>query len=230
MSSYQRRCNCVEIWGAMRFPDGFLWGAATAAHQIEGNNVNNDWWRAEAAGLLPHRSDDACDSWNRSTEDIALLSRIGLNAYRMSVEWARIEPEPGRFDQGALDTYRRMLVAMRRAGIEPLVTLHHFTNPAWLADRAGWSNPDVVQRFARYAERVVRSMGDLVHWWVTINEPSILGLKCYIEGSWPPFRPLDLRGYLRLMRHAARAHVAARQALRASQPEALAGIAFALWP
>jgi beta-glucosidase len=214
----------------MRFPHGFLWGAATAAHQIEGNNVRNDWWRAEEAGVLPHRSGDACDSWNRWADDIRLLQEMGLNAYRMSVEWARIEPEPGRFDQSALDTYRRMLEAMHAGGIEPLITLHHFTNPAWLADRSGWANAEVVGRFATYADRVARSFGDLVRWWVTINEPSILGLKGYLEGTWPPGRAGDLRGYLRLMRHSARAHVAGRQALKANRPDSLVSIAFALWP
>jgi beta-glucosidase len=214
----------------MRFPDRFLWGAATAAHQIEGNNVRNDWWRAEEAGVLPHRSGDACDSWNRWADDVRLLQEMGLNAYRFSVEWARIEPEPGRFDQTALDTYGRMLTALRSAGIEPLVTLHHFTNPAWLADQAGWTNPESVPRFARYADRVSRSLGDLVRWWVTVNEPSILGLKGYLEGAWPPFRPRDLRGYVRLMRHMSRGHVAARQALRANRADVLVGMAFAMWP
>ncbi len=214
----------------VRFREGFLWGAATAAHQIEGNNVHNDWWRAEEAGVLPHRSGHACDSWNRWPDDIRLLQDMGLNAYRLSVEWARIEPEPGQFDHTALDTYRRMLEAMRDGGIEPLVTLHHFTNPAWLADRGGWTNAEVVPRFAQYAERVSRHLGDLVRWWITINEPSILGLKGYIEGSWPPFRPRDLRGYLRLMRHTTYAHALGRQALRAARADALAGVAFALWP
>jgi beta-glucosidase len=211
-----------------RFPHGFLWGAATAAHQIEGNNVHNDWWRAEEAGLMPHRSLDACDSWNRWADDIQLLQDMGLNAYRLSVEWARVEPEPGRFDQTALDTYRRLLEALRTAGIEPLVTLHHCTSPAWLG--AGWADPQVAPRFAEYANRVARSVGDLVQWWVTINEPSILGLKAYIEGSWPPHRPWDLRGYVRLMRHSARAHVMARRALKAHRPDAMVSQAFAIWP
>jgi beta-glucosidase len=214
----------------MRFPDGFLWGAATAAHQIEGNNVHNDWWRAEQAGRLPHRSGQACDSWNRWPDDVELLTRMHLNAYRLSVEWARIEPEQGRFDQGALDTYRRQLEALKSAGIEPLVTLHHFTNPTWLADQGGWSNPDAAPRLAQYADRVARHLGDLVSWWVTINEPSILGLKGYIEGSWPPQRPWDLRGYVRLLRHSATAHALARRALKAAHSEAQASMAFALWP
>jgi beta-glucosidase len=214
----------------MRFPDGFLWGAATAAHQIEGNNVNNDWWRAEEAGLLPYRSNGACDSWNCWSDDIALLRQIGLNAYRLSIEWARIEPEPGRFDQAALDVYRRQLEALKQAGIEPLVTLHHFTNPGWLAERGGWTNPEVAPRLANYADRVARQTSDLVKWWITINEPSILALKGYIEGTWPPHRPMDLRGYVRLMRHAARGHALARHALRSHRPDALVSMAFAVWP
>ena len=126
--------------------------------------------------------------------------------------------------------YRRQLESLRQAGIEPLVTLHHFTNPAWLADRGGWTNPDVVLRLASYVDRVAREMGDVVRWWVTINEPSIIGLKGYLEGIWPAFRPMDLRGYVRLMRHAARGHVLARQALRSRRPDALVSMAFALWP
>lgn len=217
-------------FAVMCFPDGFLWGAATAAHQIEGNNLESDWWRAEQAGLLPHKSGDACDSWNRWPEDIRLLSDLGLNAYRLSVEWARIEPEPGRFDQTALDTYRGQLETLKRAGIEPLLTLHHFTSPRWLADRGGWSSSEVVPRFADYVDRVARATSDLVRWWVTINEPSILGFKAYVEGSWPPHQPWNLRGYVRLLRHAAHGHVLARRALQAERRDALVSMAFAIWP
>jgi beta-glucosidase len=214
----------------MRFPEGFLWGAATAAHQIEGNNRNSDWWRSEVAARLPYRSGDACDSWNRWSEDVRLLSDIGLNAYRLSVEWARIEPVRGNFDQQAIDNYRRQLEALRAAGIEPMVTLHHFTNPIWLADAGGWSDPAIIEHFGRYADRAAREFGDLVRWWITINEPSILALKSYLEGSWPPHRPRDVRGFLRLLRHAPRAHARARAALRAYRPDAMASMSFAVWP
>ena len=214
----------------MRFPDGFLWGAATAAHQIEGNNLHSDWWRAEQAGLLPHRSEAACDSWNRWSDDIRLLNELNLNAYRLSLEWARIEPAPGHFDQTALDTYRRQLEALKQAGIEPMLTLHHFTSPQWVADRGGWSNSEVVPRFGDYVERVARATSDLVRWWITINEPSILAFKAYFEGSWPPHRPWNLRGYVRLLRHAARGHVVARRALLAQRDDALVSMAFAFWP
>ena len=214
----------------MRFPDGFLWGAATAAHQIEGNNTYSDWWRAERAGLLPHPSDIACDSWNCWPDDVRLLKELGLNAYRLSVEWARIEPERGRFDPTALDTYRRQLEALGAAGIEPMVTLHHFTSPQWLADLGGWSSAEVVPRFVEYADRVAREFGDLVRWWITFNEPSILAFKAYIEGSWPPHQPRNLRGYIRLLRHAARGHLLARRRLLATRPDALVSMAFAIWP
>jgi beta-glucosidase len=214
----------------LSFPSNFLWGAATAAHQIEGNNIHSDWWQAEQTGRLPHRSGAACDSWNLWRDDIRLLSEIGLNAYRLSVEWARIEPYPGRFDQVALDTYRAQLEALRAAGIEPIVTLHHFTNPRWLADLGGWTNPEVVPRFVEYANRVVDRTHDLVRWWVTINEPSILGLKAYLEGSWPPQEPGNLRGYVRLMHHAARGHARVRRLLRRARSDAMVSIAFSIWP
>src|ERR671926_1337798 len=105
------------------FPRGFLWGAATAAYQIEGNPTNTDWWRAEQARQLPYASGDACDSWRRWQDDVRLLQDLGLNAYRLSVEWARIEPEPDRIDYQVLDHYREVLEAVRAAGLEPIVTL-----------------------------------------------------------------------------------------------------------
>ena len=216
--------------GAQPFPSGFFWGAATAAHQIEGNNVNSDWWRTEQAGRLPYRSGEACDSWQRWSDDVRLLADLGLNAYRMSVEWARIEPSPGHFEQAALDTYRRQFEALREHGIEPMVTLHHFTSPQWLADRGGFRNPDVVQRLAAYADRAGKEFGDLVRWWVTVNEPSILAMKCYIEGAWPPQQPHDVRGYVRMLRHSAFGHIAARRALRSHRPDAQVSMAFAIWP
>lgn len=214
----------------LRFPEGFFWGAATAAHQIEGNNTNNDWWRAEQAGLLPHRSEAACNSWVDWRQDIELLKSMGLNAYRLSVEWARIEPEPGRFDQDALNAYRQQLEALKAAGIEPMVTLHHFTSPTWLADQGGWTNPEVVASFERYVTQVSERLSDLVQWWITINEPSILAFKSYVEGSWPPHQPNHLRGYVRLMRHSRRAHARARRILKSARNDAMVSMAFAIWP
>src|SRR5204863_599845 len=120
--------------------------------------------------------------------------------------------------------------ALRQAGIEPMVTLHHFTSPRWLADRGGWANPDVVSRLVDYAARIADQTADLVRWWITINEPSILAFKAYIEGSWPPHQPYNLRGYVRLLHHAARGHVRVRRVLKRARPDAMVSMAFAMWP
>ncbi len=176
---------------ALVFPNGFLWGAATSAHQTEGLNRNTDWWRSEQAGRVPHRSGVACDAWHRWREDLEILRALGLNTYRMSVEWARIEPTPGKVDRGALDHYRTIVEAVRAAGVEPIVTLHHFSNPLWLSDGGAWVRRSVVDRFAAYADLVAGHLGDLVTWWVTINEPTVFGLFGYISGAWPPHRRND---------------------------------------
>ena len=169
-------------------PHPFLWGVATAAHQIEGNNVNSDYWLLEnVAGTgFPEPSGDACNSWERWPEDVALVRGLGLNAYRFSVEWARIEPEPGVFSNAVLDHYRRMCAACREAGISPVVTYHHFTSPRWIAARGGWENPDTADRFARYCERVTHAIGDFVDWGCTINEPNAQ-VTSYVVANGKPF-------------------------------------------
>ena len=157
-------------------PPGFLWGAASAAHQIEGGNVNADMWSAEHApnSIFAEPSGDACDSYHRFGEDIALLAGAGLNTYRFSVEWSRIEPEPGRFSRAALDHYRRVVTTCLDHDVTPMVTLHHFTAPRWFAHAGGWSAADAADRFARYADRVARHFGDLVPWICTVNESNVL--------------------------------------------------------
>jgi beta-glucosidase len=215
--------------GGGHFPAGFLWGASSAAHQIEGQNTNSDWWRAEQIGSVPHRSGDACDSWHRWPDDIALLRRLGLNAYRLSVEWARIEPEPGRFDQAVLDHYRRQLEALRAASIEPVVTLQHFTLPVWVADAGAWTNPQTAARFGAFADRVGAALGDLVRWWMTVNEPGVLGANGYLEGVWPPHRVGAVQAYVRHVHGCAAGHVVAREALRARRSDVLASLAFDLY-
>jgi beta-glucosidase len=161
------------------FPDGFLWGAATAAHQIEGGNVNSDWWLWEhAEGTdLPEPSGDAADSYHRYPEDIALLAGVGLNTYRFSIEWARIEPEQGFVSKAQLAHYRRMVDTCREHGLTPHVTLHHFTHPRWFTRLGGWRNPDAVDLFTRYTETVLPVLGDDVEWVCTINEPNMVAMS-----------------------------------------------------
>jgi beta-glucosidase len=165
--------------GAIRLPDDFLLGTATAAHQIEGH-TSNDWTRFEPR--VPP-SGAACDHWNRVNEDIALMVELGANAYRFSIEWSRLEPTPGVWHEVSWQHYREELLELRRVGIVPMVTLLHFSLPAWLE---GVTDPDFPQRFGRFATEAERRLGDLVELWCTMNEPNVQMLTGYVEGIWPP--------------------------------------------
>jgi beta-glucosidase len=173
---------------AAQFPEGFIWGTATAAHQIEGGNVNNDWWVFEhtpGSGCV-ESSGDACDSFNRWSEDLDLVAQLGLGSYRFSVEWSRIEPEPDEWSRASLDHYRRVVAGCRELGILPVVTFSHFTNPRWLADRGGWEAPDAPERFAKFCEKTAAAIGDIVGMACTLNEPNIVSLMGYLAGVFPP--------------------------------------------
>jgi len=157
------------------FPKGFLWGAATAAHQVEGNNINSDLWVMEHVKptLFVEPSMDACDHYHRFAEDIRLLASLGLNTYRFSIEWARIEPERGAFSRAELEHYRRMLAACHEAGVTPMVTFYHFSSPRWFAGLNGWENPDAGDLFVRYCDRASKHLGDLISYATTYNEPNL---------------------------------------------------------
>ena len=172
----------------IQFPDGFVWGTATAAHQIEGGNVNNDWWDFEHDASSPclESSGDACDSWHRWEDDLDLVRQLGFGSYRFSLEWSRIEPAEGEWSVAALDHYRALCAGCHDRGIMPVVTFHHFTSPRWLAARGGWEAPDAPERFARLCERAVAHLGDLVGAACTINEPNIVALMGYGYGIFPP--------------------------------------------
>jgi beta-glucosidase len=160
---------------SFQFPDGFVWGTATAAHQVEGNNVNSDFWLMEhtPGTLFKEPSGDAVDHFHRYPEDIRLLKQLGFGAYRFSLEWARIEPEEGHFSIAALDHYRRMIACCLENDIIPCVTFHHFTSPIWFAADGGWEDEHNVDRFARYCERAVDHLGDLIGTAYTINEANL---------------------------------------------------------
>jgi len=176
---------------ATSFPKGFLWGAATAAHQVEGNNVNSDLWVLEHVKptIFQEPSGDACDHYHRYADDIRLLARLGLNTYRFSIEWARIEPEPGFFSRAELDHYRRMLAACHENNLRAMVTFYHFTSPRWFAAIGGWEADSSVDLFTRYCERASKHLGDLISFATTFNEPNVpmllqwMPMDLHLDGS-----------------------------------------------
>jgi beta-glucosidase len=211
----------------LRFPPSFLFGTATAATQIEGGCTTSDWYAfAEEPGRVRHGDTPAvaCDSWNRWRDDIALQRSLGMGAYRMSIEWARVEPRPGGTEQGALDRYREILGGLREAGIEPMVTLHHFTLPQWLARGGGVLAPEFPARFAEFARLAAGALGDVCRLWITTNEPNVMAAQGYLLGAWPPGRrsvPETLRAHYALLE----AHVRAYRAVKEVRGDAQVGVA-----
>ncbi len=194
------------------FPEGFLWGASTSAHQVEGNNIHNDWWAWEQAGRVKEPSGLACDHYRRFKEDFDLAASLGHNTHRFSIEWSRVEPVEGRWNDEALAHYAEAVRALRERRLEPIVTLHHFTNPQWLMAQGGWTNPAVVDRFARYVRRVAETLGDSVRLWLTINEPMVYIRMHYVQGLGPPGSH-DVKQALKVTEHLIRAHAAAHRVL-----------------
>jgi beta-glucosidase len=209
------------------FPEGFLWGAATSSHQVEGNNRWNDWWVLEQSGALPYRSGDACRHYELFEQDFDLARALGHNAHRFSLEWSRLEPEPGRWDDSAFEHYREVLEALRHRGLEPIVCLHHFTNPAWFARRGGWLAADSADLFVRYVEGVAERL-DGVRYWLTINEPTVYAKNAYVGGLWPPQRKGSWSSAARVLRNMARGHRAAYRALHRRHPGARVGFAHSI--
>jgi beta-glucosidase len=210
-------------------PDGFLWGAATAAHQNEGNNRNNQWaaWEEEPGRIYAgQRSGRATDWWDLETAaaDFDRAAALGLNSLRISVEWSRIEPEPGSFDPDALARYRDMIGLLTQRGLEPMVTLHHFTDPLWLSARGGWENPAVEGHFIRFVTRVVETLGDRVTLWCTINEPSVYAIEGFLEGYFPP-GARSLHRALGVLRCMVLAHGRAYRTIHRLQNDARVGLA-----
>jgi beta-glucosidase len=201
----------------LQFPEDFLWGTSTAAHQIEGQNTNSDWWRfehTEGSGCRDS-SGDACDSWHRYSEDLDLVAEFGLNSFRFSVEWARIEPAPGEFSRAALDHYARVIAACHSRDIVPIVTLHHFTLPQWVADQGGFLAPDVARWMGRYAEKVAGALGDGIGVGCTINEPNIVALMSYLFGVFPPKQRAGWETFCKVNDVMRDAHTQMRDALAA---------------
>ncbi|MFH0806371.1 MAG: glycoside hydrolase family 1 protein [Candidatus Brennerbacteria bacterium] len=200
----------------------FYFGASSSAHQVEGGQ-SNDWteWEARTGH---ERSGRATDHWSRYEEDFDIAKKLGHNAHRFSIEWSRIEPEEGRFDEKALAHYRDVVRALRKRGMEPFVTLWHFTLPQWVAREGGWESEKTAHHFARYVGRVAAYLKDDVKFWMPLNEPEIYSTMAYLVGKWPPAARNPLRMVWVLL-CLARAHRAAYAVLKGIRPEAQVGIA-----
>ena len=190
------------------FPAGFLWGAATSAHQVEGGNHRNDWWRFEQiTGAIHdgHQSGDACRHYERFDTDFALAAGDGHNAHRLSLEWSRIEPAREQWNATEVAHYHAVFASLRKHRLIPVVTLHHFTNPLWIADRGGWENRETVDHFTAFVRFCAREFGGEVDWWCTVNEPEVYAFRGWSEGIWPP-RKHDESAALAVIAHLLEAH------------------------
>ena len=212
----------------MSFPPDFLWGTATSSYQVEGNNKNSDWWAWEQENdrfSAIAKSGLACDWWQNAEADLDRAAEMGTNAHRLSIEWSRVEPEPSFFDQDALDRYRQILQAMHERGIEPMVTLHHFTNPMWLVEKGDFSSDIVMDYFQRYTAKVVAALGDLVPKWITLNEPMVYVFMRYFSDDFPAPKERGMRVGFAAVNHMLQCHVAAYHTIKVAYPEAQVGVA-----
>jgi len=168
------------------FPRNFFFGAATSAYQVEGNNSLSDWWDYELAGKLKYHSGSACRHYDLYEADFDLAKELNHNCHRFSIEWSRIEPEEGKFSLEGLNHYKKVILALRSRQLEPIVTLHHFTNPIWFSKLGGWGSKKAPDYFLRYVSKVVDALSEEVRFWVTINEPMVYLYHSYLLGIWPP--------------------------------------------
>lgn len=213
----------MKLMNELKFPNGFLWGSATSAYQVEGGIENNDWAQAAREGKIP-AAGRACDHYNRYEEDFDIAKSLGQNAHRFSIEWARVEPEEGRFDEGAIEHYRKVIMVLRERGLEPFVTLWHFTLPIWFAKIGGFENHRAPEIFARYCEYAVGRLGDRANFWITINEPMVYASQGYFRGIWPPFKK-NIFKFMKVVDNLAMSHNVAYQKIKFVQPLAQVGIA-----
>ena len=211
------------------FPKNFYWGSATSAHQVEGDNHNDwtEWEKANAERLTKkarnywqpwqqekfpemfesknYISGKACDHYNRFRADFDIAKSLGHNAHRFSIEWSRIEPEQGKFDEKEIEHYRQVISALKERGIEPFVTLWHWTNPIWIRDIGGWENKKTIGYFLRYVEKIIDAFGAEIKFWITLNEPCVYSSAGFLKGHWPPDKS-NIFKYFKVLRHLAGAH------------------------
>lgn len=179
------------------FPNGFMWGAAASSYQTEGNNINSDWYieeindrnRMPENRRLTDLCGEACDHWNRYKEDYDIAEKIGISIYRTSVEWSRIFPQENQENPEAIAHYRQMFADLKKRGIKLMLCLYHFTLPIWISQKGGLENKEyIIENFSIYAKRIVEALGDLVDYWLPVNEPNIVAMMCYLIGKFPPYK------------------------------------------
>jgi beta-glucosidase len=213
------------VQAAFHFPRGFLWGTATAAHQVEGNNTNNQWWMWEQTGHTKGTSGLAADWWGgRWKEDLDRAAEAGQNAHRFSVEWSRIQPTLDTWDEDALERYRSMLRGMRDRGLTPMVTLHHFSDPLWFYEMHAWENEQAPALFEKFVRRTVQALKEYCTLWCTINEPNIYALLGYVTGDFPT-KHRGTNVAMQVMANMLRGHAAAYRAIHEIQSESRVGYA-----
>ncbi|MBI2017729.1 glycoside hydrolase family 1 protein [Candidatus Daviesbacteria bacterium] len=208
----------------LKFPDGFLWGAATSAHQVEGNNIHNDWWEWEQKREPRFRSGLACNQYELYEQDFDLAKSLNHNAHRLSIEWSRIEPEEGKFDIDAIEHYRAVFKSLKARKMAVCLTLWHFTLPAWLAQKGGWENLKAPFYFERFLKKVIPEIGEFVDLWITLNEPEVYIYELYIEKVWPGAKK-SWWAQVKTQLNLARAHKKAYKLVHKIYPNSKVGIA-----
>jgi len=233
---------------SLKFPKNFYWGSATSAHQVEGGN-HNDWseWEKKNAERLAKEAKEkwqpwqqekfpemfnpenyisgrACDHYHLYEQDFDIAKKLGHNAHRFSIEWSRIEPEQGKFNEKEIEHYRKVIITLKGLEIEPFVTIWHWPIPIWLRDKGGWENKKITDYFERYAEKISNALGENVKFWITLNEPEIYASNSYFAGVWPPQKK-NLFAYLRVLNNLIKAHRKAYGVIKKANSNSKIGIA-----
>ncbi|MBI4039998.1 glycoside hydrolase family 1 protein [Candidatus Daviesbacteria bacterium] len=209
----------------LKFPKGFLWGTATSAFQVEGNNINADWWSWEQKAQPPSkRSGKAANEYALFEKDFDLAKELGQNTHRLSIEWSRIEPTEGQINLEEIEHYKKVLKALKDQGFSVMLTLHHFTNPVWFAQKGGWESAEAVDYFEKYIKMVVPEFKDYVDFWITINEPSIYVFMGFLLGAWPPNKKSKW-STLKVYNNLVQAHKKSYRIIHDLVPKAQVGIA-----
>lgn len=205
-----------------KLPDNFLMGSATAASQIEGSDPNTNWYKWGEDGKIANNGSTivASDHYNRYEEDILLMKEMNHDIYRMSIEWSRIEPEPGVFSDIGLDYYRKELTLLKEKDIKVLVSLHHFSHPQWFEDLGQWEHEENIKYFLNFCEKVVSEYTDLISEYCTINEPNVFAMDTFIDGKYPPGKKNDMKAYFSASRNLIIAHKQAYEMIHSIRSEA----------